>query len=111
MEQRLTGFGPVAKRSVSFRNFPKLSVSFRFVPELSVSFRWVPSGSGLGRCVAARGGKRLAMTFRWIFSGRVADMKCPVVVVADLGSPTCWACAAGRSGRVVPGLGRRKEIL
>ena len=43
--QRLTYFEAVAKRPVSFRDFPKLSVSFRFVPEFSVSFRSVPSRS------------------------------------------------------------------
>ena len=40
----LTDFGPVAKRSVSFRDFPKLSVSFRFVPFCSALFRVVPNG-------------------------------------------------------------------
>jgi len=40
--QGLTHLELVAKRSVSFRNFPKLSVSFRFVPELSETFRFVP---------------------------------------------------------------------
>ena len=38
----LTDLGAVAKRSVSFRNFPKLSVSFRFVPFCSGWFRTDP---------------------------------------------------------------------
>ena len=45
VDQGLTDSGPVAKRSVSFRNFPKLSVSFRSFPFLSVPFRVVPSRS------------------------------------------------------------------
>ena len=44
--------GPVAKRSVSFRNFPKLSVSFRFVPLCSVWFRVVPNGFPIAWCRA-----------------------------------------------------------
>jgi len=50
--QGLTDFGTVAKRSVSFRNFPKLSVSFRFVPLCSVWFRVVPNGFPIAWCRA-----------------------------------------------------------
>ena len=56
--QGLTAFGPVADRSVSFRNFPKLSVSFRSVPEFSAVFRFVPlcsGGLGAWRRVSRRG--------------------------------------------------------
>ena len=53
--QGLTDFGPVAERSVSFRNFPKLSVSFRFVPLCWAPFRWIRSGPRPFRRVWAYG--------------------------------------------------------
>jgi len=62
--QGLTDFGPVAKRSDSFRNFPKLSVSFRFVPSRSIG---IPGGSGgqrglpLGAGRAWLGGRRFTV--------------------------------------------------
>jgi hypothetical protein len=61
--QGVTGFGVVAKRSVSFRNFPKLSVSFRWVPGASKARR-VGGAVPAGPCCPKRG-RNTAPTGLW----------------------------------------------